>query len=780
MVTLDLSQAFDRIPRELLYQGMCDMQLPEDLISIIMAWHSSIAYTVHHAGESRTFPATRGVRQGCSASPLLWLIFSHATSTRLEASIGYSTLCQMLTIFADDYHAAGTFSTLHELEQLLGCISLLFKVLKSFGMQVSDAKSKAILAIRGTLSTSIRKKFVRKGPDGLVLRIPQLQGSLCIPLVSEFTHLGVRISYTSFENATLHQRMNKGKATFSRLGTVLKGKHNLSIAHRLCLWKACVWSTISYGLITCGLTAEGHKSLETLVVKQLRAILRQPAHLTHTTNSEVLAEAGFTLPGAALAKMLDREAHRRQGCTDLHVSLLTGLRQSCQGQCERLSVGASRSQQTETEEERPPKAAKMGQNPAQGKRGRQADNSSFNGGQGPPWKGQGKGKGKASSQTTALVRAMGRLIIRQETQLQVLKQNSAWMVYLKPGASGPIPVLFQAAEKYKEQAAKEKGWMTDEGHWCYQKWDSTNQVLQVDEDRAPVPHQDVVGLSQKMAGLVLAKDVVHRFNATHPISADKEGTAVFFLEIGLRAKGVMEAWEGLEVMTNLAALQLIGMQGKRESLRRSNLADEVQKLLSSYTGWQRPASRTDIAQFMCHALNLMRPPVLEGGWESRLVTGDAVTQVATGTLHSPIRLSLHPQHCTVQDCVDCWHAQASPIISALKAAPDYLFLQLDRHAPGDKDVLQQPMAIPSTLALPVFGPRDTCFRAAYHAVAFILRSDADEHTSYTALLRSKTDCGRGSCLATCDGRRAVHLSAIPAHASAQCHIIALIRSHLLR
>ena len=28
MITLDLSQAFDRVPRELLHQGMCDLQLP--------------------------------------------------------------------------------------------------------------------------------------------------------------------------------------------------------------------------------------------------------------------------------------------------------------------------------------------------------------------------------------------------------------------------------------------------------------------------------------------------------------------------------------------------------------------------------------------------------------------------------------------------------------------------------------------------------------------------------------------------------------------------------
>ena len=159
--------------------------------------------------------------------------------------------------------------------------------------------------------------------------------------------------------------------------------------------------------------------------------------------------------------------------------------------------------------------------PQLGKRGRPSDSSHSGGrnhGQGQGSKGQGKGGkgGKTSPQVTALVKAMGRLVIRQETQLQILKQNSAWWVYLQPGVNGPIPVLFKAAEKYKEQAkvkfmespiravllstlfltlshclqtlstdanqqksARDKGWLTQGNEWRYQKWDADNQVLHV-------------------------------------------------------------------------------------------------------------------------------------------------------------------------------------------------------------------------------------------------------------------------------------------------------------
>eukprot|EP00439_Symbiodinium_sp_Y106_P020269 s8025_g2.t1 len=142
------------------------------------------------------------------------------------------------------------------------------------------------------------------------------------------------------------------------------------------------------------------------------------------------------------------------------------------------SFAAALLEPSQTESERPPKAAKV----ELGKRGRPSDNSNSGGRNGQGHKGQGKGghkaqpqmaalvramgkllirqetqlqilkqnsakgqgKGghKAQPQMAALVRAMGKLLIRQETQLQILKQNSAWQVYLQPGTAGPIPVLF--------------------------------------------------------------------------------------------------------------------------------------------------------------------------------------------------------------------------------------------------------------------------------------------------------------------------------------------------
>ena len=152
-----------------------------------------------------------------------------------------------------------------------------------------------------------------------MLRIPMQGDSLRIPLVQQFRYLGAQVSYASFEDATLAFRMQKSDAMYGRLGTALRGRHHLTSVQRLRLWCACVWSTMSYSLITCGVTPSGHRLLETKVVRHLRAILRLPVHLTHTSNLEVLRQAGLTLPCTALATVMDKEGQRKPPEQDRHL-----------------------------------------------------------------------------------------------------------------------------------------------------------------------------------------------------------------------------------------------------------------------------------------------------------------------------------------------------------------------------------------------------------------------------------------------------------------------------
>ena len=180
-VSVDLTQAFDQMPRWLLLKGMRAMGLEEDFVSVLMRWITQSEYEISHMGHVRRFDASRGVRQGCVASPILWIIFVHSICDELAGKVGYSRVCQILTLFADDFHGQWTFYSLAELEEALDVLALLFSTLHKFGMTVNASKSKAIIAVAGTQAPQIKKKFVR-----VIENCPHLKVNdkgLLIPLV---------------------------------------------------------------------------------------------------------------------------------------------------------------------------------------------------------------------------------------------------------------------------------------------------------------------------------------------------------------------------------------------------------------------------------------------------------------------------------------------------------------------------------------------------------------------------------------------------------------------
>ena len=178
----------------------------------------------------------------------------------------------------------------------------------------------------------------------------------------------------------------------------------------------------------------------------------------------------------------------------------------------------------------------------------------------------------------------------------------------------------------------------------------------------------------------------------------------------------------------------------------------------------------------------MQPPILQARWASRAPSGEAAfIVVAEGMLTAPLALQIKPDHRTVQDCIEGWHTQAST--HALTTATSCLILSLARYGGSHGDAVRnsQSLVLPATLAIPVFGKGTKCFRAKYHAVGFILHSGPrPSEGHYSAILRTKLDCDRGSCWMVQTGRQAVHTATLPSYASRDCYLLALIRSHILQ
>eukprot|EP00439_Symbiodinium_sp_Y106_P053665 s5701_g7.t1 len=209
--------------------------------------------------------------------------------------------------------------------------------------------------------------------------------------------------------------------------------------------------------------------------------------------------------------------------------------------------------------------------------------------------------------------ALARLALQQETALKILRQDYSWVLFVQPDNQGPLPLLFAAAQKWKKSQeegatttalrttlfgcliqmlhaglkdiggaapapfqtkAEEMKWLKD-GSWCYQKWSPALGSLVIDEDRPPLRHAKLVEALQPY--------MIHRFHAARPLAGNVTGVTTFQLDISNRTKGHNTVWECLEALTGLSALQIIGLQLRRDTLKQSPAATLVQQALAEYS-----------------------------------------------------------------------------------------------------------------------------------------------------------------------------------------------------
>ena len=72
---LDLVKAFDRVPRELLWEVLLKSGVPPKLVSIIKSLHMNFEVKFEYDGVSHTLKCTIGVKQGDILGPVLFIIF---------------------------------------------------------------------------------------------------------------------------------------------------------------------------------------------------------------------------------------------------------------------------------------------------------------------------------------------------------------------------------------------------------------------------------------------------------------------------------------------------------------------------------------------------------------------------------------------------------------------------------------------------------------------------------------------------------------------------------
>ena len=151
-IKLDISKAFDTVKWSFIEAVLRAMSIPDLFVTWIMKCISTAAFSVSINGELEGFfSSSRGIRQGCSLSPYLYVIVSKVLSKKTVANgaIGYHPMCRGVSLshlsFADDIVVFTDGSS----SSLTGTLDLFRHFAQMSGIRINVAKSTVFAAGRG-------------------------------------------------------------------------------------------------------------------------------------------------------------------------------------------------------------------------------------------------------------------------------------------------------------------------------------------------------------------------------------------------------------------------------------------------------------------------------------------------------------------------------------------------------------------------------------------------------------------------------------------------------
>ena len=156
-------------------------------------------------------------------------------------------------------------------------------------MQVSFQKSAVVYALRGRCAEEMVGRYTTWFRGERFFLLGDGTRRIKLPVHDRLEYLGIILSYNAFEMQTAQHRSAKAAANFGMLTNVLRVNGALSTSVRVRIYRACVWSSASYGLVAVGFTAGSLQHIISATSKQFRKVLRM--HEKGTTNRSIQSAA---------------------------------------------------------------------------------------------------------------------------------------------------------------------------------------------------------------------------------------------------------------------------------------------------------------------------------------------------------------------------------------------------------------------------------------------------------------------------------------------------------
>ena len=298
--SLDLEGAFDSVPRPKLAESLRRLGVPEDLIDLAMEFYSNARYHTHIGEHKGHVTTTCGIKQGCTLAPYLFVAHTLAILEDIQVRVGGDWVQTCMTFFADDALGCWHIHSLPELRKAFADIQVIIDVFNEQGMTLSNDKSVVLYDLQGRdAGRFLARRKVRKHQQQHFL-FRQRGQNLWVPIKKSHEYLGTIIAYRDAQSKTVTHRLKKARGQYSQLRKTINSTRIVSNRPRYQVWRAGVLSAATYGLLSVGVTSTSKRSLQAMASRQMRAIARRPAHLTHLTNAQVRQALNAEEPLAAL------------------------------------------------------------------------------------------------------------------------------------------------------------------------------------------------------------------------------------------------------------------------------------------------------------------------------------------------------------------------------------------------------------------------------------------------------------------------------------------------
>ncbi|KAK3506381.1 hypothetical protein QTP70_003644, partial [Hemibagrus guttatus] len=227
MCFVDLEKAFNRVPRGILWEVLWEYGVRGTLLRAVRSLYNRSSSLVRIAScKSNLFPVHVGLRQGCSLSPVLFIVFMDRISRRSQGlegvrfgDHGISSL-----IFADDVVLLAPSSL--DLQHALGRFAA---ECEAAGMRVSTSKSEAMVLDRKKVACTLQV------------------GGEVLPQVEEFKYLGVLFMSEGRMDCEIDRRIGAAAAVMRSVYRSVVVKKELSRKAKLSIYQSIYVPTLTYG-----------------------------------------------------------------------------------------------------------------------------------------------------------------------------------------------------------------------------------------------------------------------------------------------------------------------------------------------------------------------------------------------------------------------------------------------------------------------------------------------------------------------------------------------------